>query len=62
MHECMRRFRKTSSDEKSLECFAMLMTVTGKELDKEKTKVCDATVCKVSGTMTSQIMSSPRYS
>ena len=37
----------------------MLMTVTGKELDKEKTKVCDATVCKVSGTMTSQIMSSP---
>ncbi|KAL5490844.1 hypothetical protein EMCRGX_G016035 [Ephydatia muelleri] len=39
MHECMRRFRKTSSDEKSLECFAMLMTVTGKELDKEKTKL-----------------------
>ncbi|KAL5490846.1 hypothetical protein EMCRGX_G016037 [Ephydatia muelleri] len=39
MHECTRRFQKTSSDEKSLECFAKLMTVTGKELDKEKTKL-----------------------
>ena len=28
-----------SSDEKSLECFAKLMTVTGEELDKEEAKV-----------------------
>ena len=40
MHECMIRLLKSSSDEESLEGFAMLMTTTGKDLDKEEAKVC----------------------
>ena len=40
MYECMIRLLKSSSDEESLECFAMLMTTIGKDLDKEEAKVC----------------------
>lgn len=40
MHECIVRLLQSSSDEESLECFARLITTTGKELDKEKAKVC----------------------
>ena len=40
MYECMIRLLKSSFDEESLECFAMLMTTTGKDLDKEEAKVC----------------------
>ena len=40
MHECMIRLLRSVFDEESLECFAMLMTTTGKDLDKEEAKVC----------------------
>ena len=40
MHECMIRLLKSTSDEESLECFAKLMTTTGRDLDKEEAKVC----------------------
>ena len=40
MHECMIRLLRSASDEESLECFAMLMTTIGKDLDKEEAKVC----------------------
>ncbi|KAL5490853.1 hypothetical protein EMCRGX_G016045 [Ephydatia muelleri] len=39
IHECMIRLLKSASDEGSLECFTKLMTVTGKELDKEEAKL-----------------------
>ncbi len=39
MHECITRLLKSSSDEESLECLAVLITVTGKDLDKEAAKV-----------------------
>ncbi len=39
MHECITRLLKSSSDEESLECFARLITATGKDLDKEAAKV-----------------------
>ena len=35
MHECITRLLKSSSDEESLECLAVLITVTGKDLDNE---------------------------
>ena len=44
MHECMIRLLKSTSDEESLECFAKLITTTGKDLDKEEAKVCDVLV------------------
>ena len=40
VHECMIRLLGSAYDEESLEGFAMLMTTTGKDLDKEETKVC----------------------
>ena len=40
MYECTIRLLKSASDEESLEGFAMLMTTTGKDLDKEEAKVC----------------------
>ena len=40
VHDCMIRLLRSTSDEESLECFAMLMATTGKDLDKEETKVC----------------------
>ncbi len=39
MHECIVRLLQSSSDEESLECFARLITTTGKELDQQKAKV-----------------------
>ena len=39
MHECIVRLLKSTSDEESLECFARLITTTGKDLDQEKAKV-----------------------
>eukprot|EP00731_Ephydatia_muelleri_P015427 Em0008g1147a len=38
MYECTIRLLKSSSDEESLEGFAVLMTTTGKDLDKEEAK------------------------
>lgn len=40
MHECILRLLKSSSDEESLECFARLITSTGKDLDHSEAKVC----------------------
>jgi translation initiation factor 4G len=39
MHECVLRLLRSSSDEESLECFAVLITTTGKCLDKPESKV-----------------------
>ena len=39
LHECIVRLLRSSSDEKSLECFACLVSVTGKDLDKPEAKV-----------------------
>ena len=40
MHECITRLLKSTSDEESLECFARLITTTGKDLDaKQEAKV-----------------------
>ena len=39
IHECITRFLSSKSDEQSLVCFARLITITGKELDKGKAKV-----------------------
>ena len=39
MHECIVRLLKSTSDEESLECFARLITTTGKELDSVKARV-----------------------
>lgn len=42
MHECIYRLLRSGSDEESLECFCRLITTTGKELDHEQAKVCQA--------------------
>ena len=43
IHECIRRLlRSTTTDEVSLECVAILFTVAGKYLDKDKAKVSNA--------------------
>ena len=39
MHECIVRLLKSSSDEESLECFAGLITTTGKDLEIPEAKV-----------------------
>lgn len=39
MHECITRLLKSASDEESLECFARLITTTGKDLERPETKV-----------------------
>ena len=38
-HECITPLLKSTSDEESLECFARLITTTGKVLDKEAARV-----------------------
>ncbi len=40
MHNCVMRLLRSSSDEESLECFAVLIRVAGKELDRPDAKVC----------------------
>ena len=39
MKECISRLLRSTSDEKALECFGMLIMITGKELDKPEVKV-----------------------
>ncbi len=39
IYECINHLLKSSSDEENLECLAVLITVTGKDLDKEAAKV-----------------------
>ena len=39
MHECVFRLLRSHSDEESLECFARLITTTGKDLDHPQAKV-----------------------
>lgn len=39
MHECVFRLLRSPSDEESLECFARLITTTGKDLDHPQAKV-----------------------
>ena len=39
MHECVIRLLRSTSDEESLECFARLITTTGKDLDVAQAKV-----------------------
>ena len=38
MHECLIRLLRFASDEESLECFCVLITVTGKLLDRSEAK------------------------
>ena len=45
VHECMQRLLKSLADEKSLECFATLMTTIGKELDHDKGQVSMIDYC-----------------
>ena len=39
IHECITHLLSSKSDELSLVCFARLITITGKELDKGKAQV-----------------------
>jgi len=39
MHECVVRLLRSAVDEESLECFARLITTTGKDLDHPQAKV-----------------------
>ena len=39
MHECITRLLKSSSDDESLECFTVLIKITGRDLDKSEDKV-----------------------
>ena len=39
MHECVFRLLRSHSDVESLECFARLITTTGKDLDHPQAKV-----------------------
>ena len=39
MHECVIRLLRSPVDEESLECFARLITTTGKDLDHPQAKV-----------------------
>ena len=39
MHECVVRLLRSPVDEESLECFARLITTTGKDLDHPQAKV-----------------------
>ena len=39
MHECIVRLLRSSSDEHSLEICAIVMTITGKDLDRPEAKV-----------------------
>ena len=40
IHECLVRLLRSSSDTDSLECFARLLTISGKDIDKPEAKVC----------------------
>ena len=40
MHMCFARLLRSSSDNGSLECFTHLVTITGKDVNKLKAKVC----------------------
>lgn len=44
MHECMRRLLRSSMDEESLECFAVLFSVVGQSLEKKGINVSYAFV------------------
>ena len=39
MHDCIIRLLRSSSDEESLECFCVLITTTGKDLEHQKSRV-----------------------
>ena len=39
MHDCIVRLLRSSSDERSIECFCKLIITTGKDLDHPKGKV-----------------------
>lgn len=39
IHECIRRLLRSTFDETSLECVAILFTIAGKYLDKQNAKV-----------------------
>lgn len=39
VHECIRRLLRSTSDETSLECVSVLLSTSGKYLDKQKAKV-----------------------
>ena len=39
MKECITRLLRSTSDEEALECFGILITTTGKDLDKPEAKV-----------------------
>ena len=39
IHDCLARLLRSSSDEESLKCFACLITIAGKDLDKPESKV-----------------------
>ena len=40
IHECLVRLLQSSSDTDCLECFARLLTISGKDVDKPEAKVC----------------------
>lgn len=40
LHECITRLLKSSADDSSLECAAVLFTTAGQHLDKQEAKVC----------------------
>ncbi len=44
IHECITMLLKSASNEESLECFSMLITTTGKDLEKPEAKVGVASV------------------
>ena len=39
LHECIRRLLRSTLDETSLECVSILLSASGKYLDKQKSKV-----------------------
>ena len=49
MHECIMGLLKSATDEKSLECFAVLITETGKDLDHPEAKVCSLPLSLLGG-------------
>ena len=45
MHACVVQLLRSSSDEESLECFAGLITIVGKDLDHSEAKVHVLCLC-----------------
>ena len=39
MHQCVQRLLRSTSDGESLECFAELMSIIGKQIDHDEEKV-----------------------